>query len=576
QILNLQLTAAPPPIANARSDVPLTVQQVIEKGLEKDPSRRFQSAEDMIEGLDHGVPMVGEPTMIDLSPVPENATLVNPSPDLMTNGPASKVGASPGPVNLPHPEAAGPSPSSPVGTTNGSGALKSGTSGFTPVGIGHSPHAHPDSPNAIDAEAAAVGPAAPTGATGQGTPPKRPIVAGQGNGANGASASPIAVVGASPGRRLSGKTIGIGAGVIVLALIVVLLGPTMVQGFVEGWNENSATPTAPAAASAPAAAVVNATAPAAAATAPRAAVATIGSLPAVETAIAPAAVSTKNLDWKVLVGTRGAALGDVAGPMGLAFDTQGNLYVADRGNNRIEKFSPDGKAIAAWGSTGIGPGQFDAPADVAVDRAGNVFVLDSGNDRIQKLTPEGKSVGQWGAKGTGPGQFDAPKGIALGPAGDIYVADSNNNRIQKLSPAGQPLAQWGQPGNGRGDFRNPEGVAVKSNGTVVVADSGNNRLEWLSPQGTWVGGRSGTESENDLLTTPVSLTLGPRGNVFALEWQGDRVQEIFSPEKVLALWGQSGSAVGDFNHPHGIALDGKGHLYVADSGNDRIEVATLP
>ncbi|MGH7860821.1 MAG: serine/threonine-protein kinase, partial [Candidatus Dormibacteraceae bacterium] len=81
QILNLQMTAAPPPITSARSDVPVTIQQVIAKGLEKDPTRRFQSAEEMIDALDHGVPMVGEPTMIDLSPPPRAANPITPPAD---------------------------------------------------------------------------------------------------------------------------------------------------------------------------------------------------------------------------------------------------------------------------------------------------------------------------------------------------------------------------------------------------------------------------------------------------------------------------------------------------------------
>ena len=563
QILNLQMSAAPPPITNFRSDVPLTIQQVIQKGLEKDPTRRFQTADEMIDALDHGVPLVGEPTMLRITPVPEDTMLVNPPADVSgggttpSNGPGSGSSVPGGASSL--------SPSPVAGTANGSGGSKTGTSGFTPVGTSGRPHVHEPADTAFDGAAVS----ARHDATDRGSPVAEPLSPGL-PGPTGAAASPGPAGGQPSGRKLSGKVIGIGAGVVVLALVVVLLGPPFMQGFNEGSSPTVATPTAPAATSTRAAA--SATAPAAVS------VATLGPYGAVARSLTPGAssVATANLDWRILVGAKGSALGQVTGPMGLAFDAQGNLYVADRGNNRIEKFSPDGKAIAAWGTKGIGPGQFDAPVDVAVDRQGNIFVLDSQNDRIQKLTPEGKSVGQWGAKGNGPGEFDAPRGIALDAAGNIYVADSGNNRIQKLSPAGQPLAQWGQPGVARDDFRNPEGVAVKANGDVVVADTQNNRVKWLSPQGNWIGGRIGTASANDLMKAPAVVKVDARGTIFALEWEGDRVQEISTPEKALAVWGQAGSAVGQFNHPHGMALDGKGHIYVSDSGNDRIEVATLP
>jgi DNA-binding beta-propeller fold protein YncE len=93
-----------------------------------------------------------------------------------------------------------------------------------------------------------------------------------------------------------------------------------------------------------------------------------------------------------------------------------------------------------------GAGQFSRPAGVAVDAAGNVFVADTGNHRIQKLSPEGQVLALWGSEGPAPGQFSSPMGLAIDADGNLLVADAGNHRIQQFSADGEPLAQWGSEG----------------------------------------------------------------------------------------------------------------------------------
>jgi hypothetical protein len=129
--------------------------------------------------------------------------------------------------------------------------------------------------------------------------------------------------------------------------------------------------------------------------------------------------------------------GTFQNPDGVALDRQGNVYVVDQTTDRIQKlfFDPTRGAVvplAQWGGHGNGPGRFSGPAAVAVDRQGNMYVTDTNNSRIQKLSPTGQPVAQWGQPGAAPGQFSNPFGIALDGKGNIYVADNGNHRIQKF------------------------------------------------------------------------------------------------------------------------------------------------
>src|SRR6185295_11539193 len=150
-------------------------------------------------------------------------------------------------------------------------------------------------------------------------------------------------------------------------------------------------------------------------------------------------------------------------PRGIATDSSGNVYVADSGNNRIQKFDSSGSFLAKWGSFGSGDGQFNSPRGIATDSSGNVYVADSANSRIQKFDSSGSFQSTWGwgvldgssafqictsscqagLGGSGDGQFNVPERLATDPSGNIYVADHNSNRIQKFDSSGNFLRMWG-------------------------------------------------------------------------------------------------------------------------------------
>jgi len=165
-------------------------------------------------------------------------------------------------------------------------------------------------------------------------------------------------------------------------------------------------------------------------------------------------------------------------PNDTAVDGEGNVYVADGGNGRIQKFTADGSFITKWGEFGVGA--------VAVDNNGDVYAADRSRGRILKFTADGSFIAHWGQEGTGDGEFDSPAGIAVDANGDIFVLDTWNNRIQKFTPDGSFITKWGSEGSGDGEFNLPGGIAVDANGDVYVADAHNNGIQKFTSDGSFI------------------------------------------------------------------------------------------
>src|SRR4029077_18025708 len=117
--------------------------------------------------------------------------------------------------------------------------------------------------------------------------------------------------------------------------------------------------------------------------------------------------------------------------------------------------------LSSFGTYGTGKGQMNKPGDVAVDAGGNLWVADKGNNRIVKYSPSGGELLTFGTYGSAGGQLNRPTALAIDPKGNIWVADSNNNRIQEFAPEGEQvkfLKAVGTHGAGNGEFSGPEGI----------------------------------------------------------------------------------------------------------------------
>lgn len=142
-------------------------------------------------------------------------------------------------------------------------------------------------------------------------------------------------------------------------------------------------------------------------------------------------------------------------PVDVTYDSEGNYYVLDSGNNRVQKFTSRDRFVLEWGSTGHREGNFSKPLAIASDSRDGIYVVDTGNNRIQKFDGEGELLLTWGQLGSAPGKFIEPADIAFDDEGNVYILDVGNNRIEKFNSFGIFEEQWGGfQGGRRGDFTN--------------------------------------------------------------------------------------------------------------------------
>ncbi|MEP4093027.1 6-bladed beta-propeller [Reichenbachiella sp.] len=249
----------------------------------------------------------------------------------------------------------------------------------------------------------------------------------------------------------------------------------------------------------------------------------------------------------------------------LALDQDGNMYVLDTNQHRIQKFDKERNFIIKWGGYGTQDGQFNSPYGIDVDNAGQVFVCDYGNHRIQVFDTDGNFVSKWGSQGSGNGQLYYPRDVAV--EGDkVYVADSNNHRIQIFSTGGDYQTQFGSSGTENGQFQYTPNLAVR-NGKIYVTDSNNHRIQVFTIDGEFVL-KFGQNGQNDGdFNHPQGVAADDDGNIFVADSNNYRIQKFNSSGEHTFSWGSQGFDFGQFNYPYDVEIDANGVLYVADHAN---------
>ncbi|MCV6638809.1 choice-of-anchor D domain-containing protein [Candidatus Albibeggiatoa sp. nov. NOAA] len=261
-------------------------------------------------------------------------------------------------------------------------------------------------------------------------------------------------------------------------------------------------------------------------------------------------------------------------------DRQGNLYVLDKGNFRIQKFTAQGQSLATWGKEGNLPGQFVNPTDIAVDNIGTVYVLDAEIPRIQMFNPEGLLLRQWEAKDSSfIAELADPQAIEVDGNGYVYVLDTGNFRVVVFTPDGDFNYTIGQrydpndleASNAEGRFIRPVDMAFNRDQRLLyIVDSEKNALQYFSTDGNFLG-TFGGNSEEDSLNQPNSVSVDAKDNIYVTNAESHVIHK-FSPQgELLSVWGGEGETEGLFDRPSGIATLGQS-IYISDALNERVQV----
>jgi tripartite motif-containing protein 71 len=267
---------------------------------------------------------------------------------------------------------------------------------------------------------------------------------------------------------------------------------------------------------------------------------------------------------------------------GLAVDNLGNIYLGEGSpGGRVYVYDAQGKPLTTWGEgPGRGEAQFDFITSLAIDGQGNMYVADFNNVRVQKFDRLGHFVAQWPTE-----QPAGPVGVGVDSAGNVFVLNHRQHMhyLQKFDSNGHPVLAWGGTGKGQGDFdagpfSGPEGIAVDAAGHVYATDQNNARAQEFSADGKFLNsfGSAGFQGEDGRFfpgNGPGGVAVHDSGHVYAtggdIAAYGGTIQEFDASGRFIAKWDKTGA-------DRLIALDGKGAVYVTDEHKRSVLKYHLP
>ncbi len=269
-------------------------------------------------------------------------------------------------------------------------------------------------------------------------------------------------------------------------------------------------------------------------------------------------------------GSFGAGAEQFKSPTGVAMDGFNKVWITDRGNHRIVKTTASGLFQNYYGSYGVGEGWFSSPFGITIITDGTIriWVTEAGNHRLQQLNSSGGYVFPlvggiaWGVDA---GEFHNPAYLDHDSAGNIYVADRLNYRVQKFSSTGSYLTVWGGYGTDPGKFQLPYGVAVNGSDEVWVSDYLGNRLAGFDSTGNPIGTIAA-----GFINKPKGIAFDGSGRLYALD-SNDQIHVYLTDGTLVMKWGTSGEGDGQLNNAQDVFIDSGGYIYVANTGNHRIE-----
>ena len=260
-------------------------------------------------------------------------------------------------------------------------------------------------------------------------------------------------------------------------------------------------------------------------------------------------------------------------PTELALDSQGNIYIVDGGNQRVQKFDKDGNFILMWGGPGAGDGQFlfnVPPAHygcITVDKDDYVYVTDHHN-RVQKFDSDGNFLMKFGETGYEDGEFAILNGVAVDVQGNIYTTDWSEYEIQKFNSKGEFLQKWEVPSCKPGGTSSPYNVVLDDQGQLYIGHHQSNCIQKFDGQGNLLQQWGDMGKENGQFSKPLGIALDAQGNIYVADNGNNRIQKFDANGNFLA-------AYGPFDYPVGIAVDHEGYVYVVEIVLGRLQKLRL-
>lgn len=319
----------------------------------------------------------------------------------------------------------------------------------------------------------------------------------------------------------------------------------------------------------------------------------------------------------VAFGHFGHELGQFDDASGIAVGSDGNIYVSDHGNCRINIYDPNGNYLSSWYSAGNRKGQLKYPAGISVDAQNNLYIADSGNYRVQKFDANGGFIQEYASKRGKDSAYCCPGGVAVDSSGNVFITDAIFNRvctydssdtliqanvmpassndktaspmgitrsvngsfyvtdpglscIRTLDSSGNCISSWGVEGTATGQLKSPSGITVDSTGYLLIADYGNNRIQKFNASGMFIGKWGTTGTGNGQFQGPTGICVDSSNNVYVADQSNCRVQVFNKTSAYLKQLGSNGYGNFGFQYPEGVAVDTQGNLYVADTYNHRV------
>lgn len=256
----------------------------------------------------------------------------------------------------------------------------------------------------------------------------------------------------------------------------------------------------------------------------------------------------------------------------VAVDSKDNVYVLCRGEHPVIAFDREGNFLRSWGE-----GLFTRPHAVTIGPEDEVWIVDDAGHVIHKCTPEGKVLLTLGTPGKGAERqsgkpFCQPTKVSVcARTGNLFITDGyGNSRVHKFDPAGRHLLSWGEPGTDPGCFNLPHAVVIDPAGTVFVADRENHRIQFFDSEGRYLGQWNNLHRPNGLVWDGrfFYVAEGPTGLTInaSVPYIGNRVSILSQQGNLVGRIGEAfgGEGPGQFVAPHGIAVDSRGDIYVAE------------